>query len=245
MNGGDKVILIDDVELDTHELTISFAGMSISAHKVHVTMKEDNKQKFLFIDFEGKTYCLESAVRSFFKGQGKIADKIDTVMRDISIVQKKAEELESRNALYDALESGNLPHLIPPTGLLLKKDEFVVLCDDTANYCKEKTKTEYYGGGGSVRISKNITLRGGKGVPVVREYIAVLDTGRLVLTNKKIIFTGRSKSTTIPLSKIADITTYNDAISLVKEGVQTRPIFSEIDGIAWTLAIQALNNQIE
>lgn len=234
---------IDDIHLDAQALTLSFGDMTVPAHKVNVTMKEENKQKFLYVEFEGETYCLESAVRSFFKGQGSIADKIDEVMRDISHVQEEAEEAEKKNALYLALESGNLPHIVPPTGLLLKKDEFVVLCDETANYCKEKTKTEYYGGGASIRVSKNITLRGGKGVPVVREYIAILDTGRLVLTNKKIIFTGQSKSTTIPLSKIADITTYNDAISLVKEGVQTRPIFSEIDGIAWTLAIQALNNQ--
>ena len=238
------MILIDDVYLDTEKYEIRFANITVPAHKVNVTTKEENKRKYLFIEYSGDTYCLESAPRSLLKGQGKIADKIDAVMRDISVVQKNGEEAEKKETLYAALQSGNFPYIEPPMGLLLKKDEFVVLCDETANYCKEKTKTEYYGGGGSVRISKNITLRGGKGIPVVREYIAVLDTGRLILTNKKIIFTGVSKSATIPLSKIADITTYNDAISLVKEGVQARPIFTDIDGIAWTLAIQALNHQM-
>ena len=235
------MIQVLDVDLDIESGDISFGNHKVAVNKTILKFKEEGKRKYLYIDYQGETYMLESAERSFFKGQGKIADKIDDIQKNLPQALENARTNEQREILYNALKSGNIPHIDPPFGILLKKGEFAVMCDDTARYCKEKTKTEYYGGGGSVRISKNITLRGGKGVPVTREYIATLDMGRLVLTNKKIIFTGQSKSTTIPLSKIADITPYKDAISLVKEGVQTRPIFADIDGIAWTLAIQMLN----
>ena len=65
---------------------------------------------------------------------------------------------------------------------------------------------------------------------VTEDLLADLGTGTLYLTNKRLIFDGASKTTSIPLSKVLNFTIYSDALQIEKSTGKDQ-IFKTADGI--------------
>jgi hypothetical protein len=91
----------------------------------------------------------------------------------------------------------------------------------------------YIGGSLGFRITKGITLRVGRAVPVYDEYKSVepISNGMLYITNKKIIFIGNDKSTTITLGRLANYKLYKNAIQINKTSGQPDIFTLEEDDI--------------
>lgn len=53
--------------------------------------------------------------------------------------------------------------------------------------------------------------------PIVEDSLEQIDTGVLYITNKRIVFIGRSVTTTILYSKMVDMTQYQDGVKIIKE----------------------------
>lgn len=66
--------------------------------------------------------------------------------------------------------------------------------------------------------------------PIYRDVLTTIDSGRLYLTNKRIVFIGENKSSSINLSKVLNFTPYLDGIEIVK-GSGKNPVFSFDHGI--------------
>lgn len=81
--------------------------------------------------------------------------------------------------------------------------------------------------GPTIRVSKNVSWRMGRGTArsVSHDEITHIDTGTLVLTNKRLIFLGWMKSINIDLRKIVSITPYKDGIGSQMENKQKTEYF--------------------
>lgn len=226
------------IEYDDELGDVTIDGKKYDALDLTVTSEEKDKIMFMTVSSKnGDEYLFESRSRSLLWGYGKVGEKISTFTKKLPELKETSEQ----EHLRAKIKNGYIPQIDTPNGILLKKDEYAIMTSENVNYCQEKTKTEYYGGGASYRVSKNLTIRGGKGVPVQHDYFAVLDTGRLTLTNKRIIFFGDRKSTTISISKICAVERYLDAVDITKEGVMKQSRFKNIDGNMYADLITVLS----
>jgi len=92
-----------------------------------------------------------------------------------------------------------------------------------ATLARQRTRTQYVGGssGFSFPIGHTgIRYRVGSyhGHPIAQQYLAHVDTGRLVVTNQRVAFVGATKSTAVPLEKVLHVECYQDAIAIFREG---------------------------
>ncbi len=107
------------------------------------------------------------------------------------------------------IKKGELP-TIPAEQLdiILKKGEVAHL-QGTVEYWEERMVRRHAGsfGGPSFRIAKGVYWRMGRYSGSSRSYpeLRHIDTGNLVLTSKRLVFTGELNSFTIPLAKIASL----------------------------------------
>ena len=226
------------IEMNENTGKIIINGIEYRASELSYNVVDDNDKLTRTLTItatNGDAYQIQAACSTLL-GYGKIGKQIDNFRSNFETI-KKADILMIQRA---SILSGNIPQIDAPNGLLLKKGEFAIFTDTGVRYCQEKTKTTYYGGSVRVRVCKGVSVGGGRGVPVREEYIATLDTGRLTLTNKRLIFSGERKSTTIQLSKLAAIDRYRDAIDLTKENAVKKTMFVNIDGNLYADVIEQL-----
>jgi hypothetical protein len=106
--------------------------------------------------------------------------------------------------------------------LVLKNGEMAYLAVP-ATLARMVTRTHYLGGssGFSFPIGHTgIRYRVGafRGEPVHQQSLTKLDAGTFVLTNQRVAYVGRTKSTTIALNKVVHVEVYNDGLSIAREG---------------------------
>ena len=142
--------------------------------------------------------------------------------------------------LINSIKEGSPAFISTPVGIILKNGEGALLNASGVTYSQQKTKTEYYHGGASYKLTKRLRISGGKTTPVKKNYTDIIDRGSLILTNKRLVFLGQNKSVTIELSKILDIDFYSNALDITKDGVQTKYCFSGVDGNTFYGIIMAL-----
>lgn len=92
------------------------------------------------------------------------------------------------------------------------------------------TRTKYIGGstGFSIPIGHTgIRYRVGSfhGQPVQQQFLRHLDSGALVLTNQRLAYVGATKAIATPLAKILNVETYNDGLSVAREGRENPDFF--------------------
>lgn len=121
---------------------------------------------------------------------------------------------------YYSLSQGSLPIMNNP-GILLKNGEICYFYE-VSELIEEKTVSTRVGGysGVSVRVAKGVTLHtgGSRGHTLKHAEKTITDTGMLVITNKRIIFSGQKKTISIPYSKVVVIIKYDDAITVSRTG---------------------------
>ena len=57
------------------------------------------------------------------------------------------------------------------------------------------------------------------------ESLAKLDTGIFVLTNQRVAYLGRTKSTSVALSEVLNVEVYDDGVSIAREGKENPDFF--------------------
>ena len=112
----------------------------------------------------------------------------------------------------------------PPTinvDINLQKNE---VCYFTANVTwhemRRVTKRVQWGGPQlRVKICKGIYWKTGDYSvnPITRDQLVQIDSGTVYVTNKRLIFSGTMKNSSIRLAKILDFTPYNDGVLIEKD----------------------------
>lgn len=134
----------------------------------------------------------------------------------ITAIQHSKQEL-ARFKLMEEIERGVLPTLDNP-GIILQKNE-IAHWGEPVNLLEEKVISRQYVGGSSgvsVRICKGVSYRVGaqRGQLVTQTGILPVSSGPLVVTNKRVVFSGDRKSLASKLENLIDINVFSDGMQL-------------------------------
>jgi len=144
------------------------------------------------------------------------------------------------SAFVNLLVDGSISKMNPfNSNIILKKNEFLVL-EFPVNYCEEKVVSSGAAHRGfSVRIMKGLWFRSGRTKSEKAEAISAIDTGKLSVTNKRLIFSGSKKSTEVRLSDINDIRIEKEyeGISISKSRKLKREFYLGFPNLHMTLEI--------
>tara|TARA_Y100001970_G_C14204273_1_gene842987 strand:- start:866 stop:1522 length:657 start_codon:yes stop_codon:yes gene_type:complete len=129
------------------------------------------------------------------------------------LIEKSFEEI------IDKFVKGKFSDSFPNTNLMLKKGEHLVFDIPQISYCEERSvKMKGNHRGFSVRLMKGLSYRFGTFEGGTEQQVVELDEGNLILTNKRIIFSGKTKSVEYPLSKIVTIEPLDDGMVVNRSG---------------------------
>jgi len=124
------------------------------------------------------------------------------------------------------LQKGILPEELPPTGLMLNKNETFIYSWDSVRCSILNVKTRFRGRstGGTYRISKNFSLRHTehRGEPVPYTEWKDIGSGILSVTNKHLIFLGGKRDVKERFTNISSLDPTSDGF-IVNLSLKTRP----------------------
>jgi hypothetical protein len=112
---------------------------------------------------------------------------------------------------------------------MLKKGEQACL-SVAATLARQQTRRQWVGGsqGFSFPIGHTgIRYRVGSfsGHPIEQQSLGRLDTGTLVVTNRRLAFIGSTKSTSVVFAKLLHVECYSDALAIFQEGREKPDFF--------------------
>ncbi|MFN4298879.1 MAG: hypothetical protein ACK4EX_04000 [Thermaurantimonas sp.] len=141
----------------------------------------------------------------------------------------------------------DIPSVNEPLPFLLQKNERIFITSQNIDYFETKVKTTYKGStqGVSIRIAKGVYYRIGafRGHPVKTEHQEYIGTGTIALSDRNIYFHSPIKSVKIPYSKIITLESYENGITLMRDGTTARPqTFKGLDGWFYSNAINLIIN---
>ncbi len=122
-------------------------------------------------------------------------------------------------------KNGKIPTI--KTSLILKNDEEAYLEEFVKLYeirSASKSDRLYVGG----RVMKGIYVGGSTGVSRRFDELREIDSGKLVLTNKRIIFDGKFNNRIMDLDKIVSIELYDDGFEIATEDKRQSQLYGGI-----------------
>ncbi|MHA1309032.1 MAG: hypothetical protein ACTSQN_17310 [Candidatus Heimdallarchaeota archaeon] len=160
--------------------------------------------------------------------KGRLSDKEQKKYdEEQALIAEEQSEIQELEKILNGDLSSVTPIANPP--VLMKKNETAFIVLRNINLYEERTKQQYVGGsrGVSFRVAKGVSFRVGgfKGqrIPVTEQ--KHIDTGDLVVTNKRVIFSGFNKNSSFPLTKLLNVEEYSDGISISREGKQKKEYY--------------------
>ncbi len=125
------------------------------------------------------------------------------------------------------------------TGLTLGKAEDAFM-EDVCTLNETRSERQYESRGIGFRIAKGVYVGGTRGRSISTPRMTRIDSGRLTLTNKRLVFDGRTEDRIIPLTKIVSVNALMDAIEVSTEGRQRSMYFTVRDPLIWAALIRIL-----
>jgi hypothetical protein len=164
---------------------------------------------------------------------------------DINYDDDSARCLETCKLSWQ-IQNGILPVCEVPINLT-KKESCHFFTE--ANWLEQVKITQRYNYSGPtmrIRIAKGIYWRAGSMAvkPMTTNELKVIDTGRLYLTNKRLLFMGTKGNKTINLSKILEFIPYSDGVGIEKDSGKS-PILQFTDRVdIFAMTLSRLINEI-
>ena len=130
----------------------------------------------------------------------------------------------------NAIEDDRAQPILDTTpSVVLKKGEFSILSLDNIMLKEPRSVRVTHGGyaGPRIRVAKGVSFGLGTfgAKSESHEEIRVIDQGNLLLTNKRLIFSGGKRSTNIQITKILSIDPFDDGIAVRRERKQKTEYF--------------------
>ena len=124
------------------------------------------------------------------------------------------------------------------SNLMLKKGEKLMFDIPGVSYCEERSvKMKGSHQGFSVRVMKGLSYRFGTFEGGAQKKVVELDNGNFILTNKRLIFSGSTKSVEYPLTKIVTIEPLEDGIMVNRTGKTKMEYFLNTANLSITMEI--------
>lgn len=150
-----------------------------------------------------------------------------------AVFDDATKKLLEKYEIFWQIENGDLP--VYETDIFLQKDE-VCHYQGFAKLYENRTKTtrvKYRGPVYRLRITKSLYYRisNMRTDRETKDFMTLIDSGNLYVTDKRILFTGSKENKTIRYGQIVDLTPYRDGVKISKDSGGA-PIFelSDPDG---------------
>jgi len=148
--------------------------------------------------------------------------ELTSIAKNLSVAidfTDKTKKLLDEYRLYWLIENGELPEIA--TEINLQKDEKCYAKRDINWYENRRVtkRIRYSGPSFRIKLAKGLYWRIGEVSvqPISEDVLSLIDSGEVYLTNKRIIFTGNRKNTSLRLSKILDFTVFKNGIEITKD----------------------------
>lgn len=124
-----------------------------------------------------------------------------------------------RFRMYYQIENGMLPEYSVDINLLKGEVCHFGCAADWHEYRSVTRRINYGGPAISVKIMRGVYYRAGSMSvqPVRSQELQLIGSGMLYLTNKRVIFVGGNKATTIRYTKIVTMTPYSNGVEIIKD----------------------------
>lgn len=136
---------------------------------------------------------------------------------DVTLEDNLRQQLSRFAALW-RIENGDLP--VIEAGINLQKGETCHYKSDCTwhEMRRHTTRINYHGPVASIRIAKGLRYRLGSIAPqrMTTDELTEIDSGTVYFTNKRVLFDGQLKNTSIRLSALIGIEVYENALVLEK-----------------------------
>jgi hypothetical protein len=148
--------------------------------------------------------------------------EMEAICKSLNIetkVDENSQRILDRYKLYWVLENGEIPTI--DVDLNLQRGE-ICYFKSFANWYEYRAVTkriDYGGPTAKIKIMKGVYYRVGsvKVNRVTSNELKLINSGDLYLTNKRLIFSGNDKNSTIKLEKVLSFTPYSDGVEIEKE----------------------------
>ncbi|MHB8482450.1 MAG: hypothetical protein ACYDBV_06915 [Nitrospiria bacterium] len=146
-------------------------------------------------------------------------------------------------------KNGLIPLSKADVPLLLKKGEEAYDVVNGVELYEEKSirkSTRGEGVGLSIRLIKGVTLHPSlfQSHPVIEKEMTRVDEGKLVVTNKRIVFIGTNKDLTADYKKILGVTPYADGFQIEREGRKTQELLKMSDPVTPLVYVTYIVNHL-
>ena len=123
------------------------------------------------------------------------------------------------------MQAGTYP--VVAAGIITQKGE-TVLFNTGSDLAEDRTTSTYVGGsrGVSVPLGHGFGFRVGssQGQTIHAENLTRIDSGNLIITTKRIVFTGKKSTKTIPVAKVLHTVLYKNGVDIRAENRQKREV---------------------
>lgn len=126
------------------------------------------------------------------------------------------------------------------TSIMLQKNEYAFLEENT-KLMETRAVRKTNGGGVGFRVAKGVYVGGYSGQSESHQEWRAIDHGRIVLTNKKLIFLGGKENRTIPVEDIISVEPFTDGFQLAISSRQKANAFHVSNPFLWAILIQLIN----
>lgn len=156
--------------------------------------------------------------------EGRVRALGDEVARRQAAVQEMGFD-----PLYAAAYlAANGPEPVPAPVILKKGEQALVA--EAATLCRWSSRSSFVGASQGISFPighTGIRYRIGafRGHPVEQRFLAHVDAGTLVLTTQRLVFVGRIRSTSTPVTKLLHVEVYADALAVFVEGRETPNLY--------------------
>jgi hypothetical protein len=152
-----------------------------------------------------------------------------------------------REIVLEKLEKGEIPAQQDINiGVPLKAGE-KIFGGEKSNLYEPRAVREFHGGsrGVSMRVAKGVSVRVGnfKGQSESHDELRMIDSGVLIITNKRLIFVGPNRGSNIDLKKLLHFNVTQDGIMVNVETRQKSQLFSVSDPEVWGALIKGAIKQ--
>lgn len=177
----------------------------------------------------------------------KELDEMSTSLSVDVMMDEKTEATRDKLRLIWGINHGNLPAIQPD--ILLQKSEtcYYIQKVDWFEERAVRRNATYGGITGRIKIAKGIYYRYGKvglSSQSTQEQ-TLIDSGKLYITNKRLIFAGSKKNVNIQFSHIINVQPYNNGIEIIKDSGKS-PFLKFTDNVELFTAVllRAISNSL-
>ena len=161
------------------------------------------------------------------------------MFKKLKLRNEHMESLRKEAKEYVDMIRNNKSLIAITSPIFLNPNEHLFLYE-ASEFSETRAIRHSTGGFGSVRVAKRFSLGGWSGSSESSQEWRTLDTGKLFITDKKMLFMGAKENRTIPIEKIVAVDVFRDGFKISIDSRAKGAMFKVSNPYVWGVVINIL-----